>query len=273
VSDETANLLMQATPDRGPARTLMSMVAAIVAVTTTAATGLFGADRAPWAAGILMFGLSLAIAFFWYFRSHIIGRRCFNAVLPFEQDPNNIQLARDQLEKLRGQCEELIKKAGPTRTAKVRANVFLPSSDFQQFGCACILKMDPRLELGMSQPEIDNIRFLPGEGHTGRAFMTSSLSFGPPTVAITSEQLHHVTPSLAYIMSCPLKWRSGVLGVMNIDFCCPQADAPPEEKAALAAELDKVKTELSGLAIKAASHVAGPLGKGKFQPIWLLCGA
>jgi hypothetical protein len=199
MSDENANILMQAIPDRGPARTVMSMIATIVAITTSAASYLLGASHTQYGAVVLLFGLVLGVVFFVCFRTHILDEQCFNASLPFVLKTEHAQEAFDCMEKLRKECADLVP------SATVRANVFRPSDEYQIYGCACVLKIDPRLELEMSDAEVQNIRFLPGQGHTGKVFVTAKRSYGPPDVAITKEQFAYIPQKLAYIMSFPLK--------------------------------------------------------------------
>jgi hypothetical protein len=264
MSDENANLLMQAMPDRGPGRVVMTMIATIIAVTTSAATYLFGADNPGWGAGVLVFGLVLAIVFFIYFKSHVLGQQCFTANLPFEIKPEHVQDAFKHIDDLRKECQPLV------TDARVRTNIFRPSDEYHVYGCACILKIDPRLESGISESEVLNIRFLPGEGHTGKAFMTAKTSYGRPDVAITKEQLANISPDLAYVMSFPIKWKMGVLGVLNVDFCCLKDKSADADKEALKTRAETIQQKVEALAEKKAMLIASCLAKGKLQPIWLL---
>lgn len=265
MSEDNANLLMKAAPDNGPARIIIALIATVIAVSTTAATGLFGADKPIAGASCLFAGLVLGLLIFFYFKVHILGRTCFKAALPFELDIANAQEARKHLEKLQMECQKLI------TTAQVRANIFRPSPEFQQYGCACVLKIDPQLEAEMSHEEVQNIRFLPGQGHTGKAFMSANMSCGEPTVAITREQLANVSPNLAYIISWPLSRNSCILGVLNIDFCT-RARGTDENKKVLIEEVKTIQEKIVKLMEKAAPLITAQLAKGKLQSIWLLTG-
>jgi len=272
MSEDNTNLLMKGAPDKGPAKIIISLIATVVGVSSTAASGLLGASEPDKAAITLLAGLLVGILIFINFKAYILGRTAFKAYLPFELDIACVQEARKHLEKLHADCQDMIPSAW------VRANIFRPTRDYQPFGCACMLKIDTQLEVSMSDPEIHNIRFLPGQGHTGKAFMNANISYGAPTVAITREQLANVSPDLAYIISCPLERNSCILGVLNIDFCIQNPDERritdnskiEQHKEALMLEVKKIQEKLINRMEKAAVPIAGQLAKGKLEPVWLL---
>lgn len=266
MSERPENLLLQTLPERGPGRTVMGLVATAVAITTTAATYLLGANHAVLGTIVLLLGLVAGVALFWLLKSHVLDEQCFNASLPFTLDDAHATEAREWLEKLREDCAALVP------ACRVRANVFRPSDRYQRYGCAYILEMDERIESQMSRGEIESIRFLPGQGHTGRAFVAARSSYGTPDVAITREQFEHIVPELAYVMSFPLHWKGGVLGVLNLDFCCETGCHDDAHKRALIDGVVRRHKDIEQRVDARAALIATALGKGNLRNVRLLRG-
>ena len=268
--NDATNLLLQTMPDRGPGRTVMGLVASSVAITTTAATYLLGANHQLLGACVLLSGLALGVALFLYFRSYILDEQCFTANLPFELKAEHAQKAASLMEAARKAC------AAQFPDIEVRANIFRPSDEYQEYGCAYVLKIDPRLASRMmADAEVKHVRFLPGQGHTGMVFVTSRPSYGSASVRVTSEQREYMPSTLVYIMSFPLTWKGRVLGVLNIDFCSKPVDGlpPPDKVKEDFAHLVQAKeADLQKIVEEQTPQLAKWLAKGKLRPVRLLRG-
>lgn len=263
MNDTVTNVLIQTLPERGPGRTVMGLVIAVFGL-VTAAAGYFAPNDPSIAGIVLLFGLLIGLFVFFTFKKQILDEQSFNATLPFELDQESAAAAHRELKRLRDDCAKLITRG------RVRANIFRPSDEYQQYGCAVILKIDPRIAVDMSEPEIQSIRFLPDIGHTGRAFMRGQEDFGPPEVAITKEQLANLASELTYVMSFPISVKGAVFGVMNLDFCAPTSSV--QDKKALTTEVEtKSKTdEIVKLAHAALPSVSAALSKGRLQTVRLV---
>lgn len=269
--NDATNLLLQTMPDRWPGKTVMGLVASSVAITTTAATYLLGASHQVLGACVLLSGLALGVALFLYFRSYILDEQCFTANLPFELKAEHAQEAANLMEAARKACATELPEG-----IEVRANIFRPSDEYQEHGCAYVLKIDPRLaSRTMSDAEVKHVRFLPGQGHTGMVFVTSRTSYGSASVRVTSEQREYMPSTLVYIMSFPLTWKGRVLGVLYIDFCSKPVDgSPPSDKVKenFAHSVQDKEADLQKIVEEQTPQLAKWLAKGKLRPVRLLRG-
>jgi hypothetical protein len=266
MSENGGNPLIQTLPDRGPARIIMSLVATVVAITTTTASYLLGADEPIAGAAILMVGLVLGLAIFWVFRRYVLAEECFSAKLPFTLKEAHAAEACTYLESLRKDVAALV------TDANVRANIFRPSAEDQIYGCAYVLKIDPRLTAEMSDKEVSHIKFLPLQGHTGKAFVTGRGSYGTPDVAITKEQISDLLPELAYVMSFPLRAEHGVVAVLNLDFCCINTPCTDADKGALVVKVRAKREPVEKLVQDKSKLIAAALSKGELRSVRLIRG-
>jgi hypothetical protein len=123
------------------------------------------------------------------------------------------------VEEVRTKTREVIRKQQNIANDCVRANVFVPDYLQTRDGWAFELFMEPRLRLQMNRPQEYAIRFAPGQGATGKAFLESRQSIVPRRdFELTDALRDNIHPDLKWIITTPIKSSSGAaLGVLNID--------------------------------------------------------
>jgi len=101
----------------------------------------------------------------------------------------------------------------------VRANIFLPKTSRQEGdGCAYRLVMPIKLRSNMNYPSEWDIRFLPGQGATGVAFLTGQLRTAHRKFMISDEFTKLIHPDLKSIVSIPIKTPAQkTIAVLNVD--------------------------------------------------------
>jgi hypothetical protein len=154
---------------------------------------------------------------FYRFKSYILGRSVFDGQFVFGAlEETSAARASVLMNEIRASCLKKVKDLG--FKGKVRSNIFRPRDELSSDGCAYVLRIDPKLHSeDMKQAEVDSLRFVPGEGHTGVAFARCKVSKGTPEEHINPFQFGMLAENLTYIISFPLNNEKPV-GVLNIDF-------------------------------------------------------
>jgi hypothetical protein len=116
---------------------------------------------------------------------------------------------------------------------EIRANIFLADYGKADSRAPFVLFIPDRLRIGMNDHPDKDIRFRPGQGLTGRAFIEPDRKFAKTSETtpghhifdevyeLTDEQKRMVHPDLRWIVSFPLNVLDGVkrkpVGVLNVD--------------------------------------------------------
>jgi hypothetical protein len=123
------------------------------------------------------------------------------------------------VEAARTKTRDFIRKQQNIADDCVRANVFVPDYVQTRDGWAFELYMHPRLCRHMDRPQEWPVRFAPGQGATGRAFLEAQQKITPRRDFELPDALRDaIHPELKWIISTPVTSSDGVaFAVLNID--------------------------------------------------------